>query len=186
MRLWRDAKIDLSQRVLHTRYERSIWRSLSVDTCGKPMQAIAQQHAPAPYATAHDLYSHRYPLPVSSTAFLRPASTRGDQAVHAVRCRRNSCVRACLAARGLTCLTKREQRAQRARRGALPHTLPRPGCGRCSRRRAEGEAAAERLKRFSSRLAECNVRPAPAVHCGVGFALPCDAEARREPSRAVS
>ena len=67
-----------------------------------------------------------------------------------------ACVCACLAARGLTCHTKREQRAQRARRRALPHTLPRPGCGRCSRRRAEVAAAAERLKRFPSRLAECN------------------------------
>ena len=95
-------------------------------------------------------------------------------------------MRACLAARGLAWDTNRVQRAQSARRRALPHTLLRPGCGSCSRRRAEGEAAAERLKRFSSRLAECNVRPAPAVHCRVRFALPCDAEARREPSTAVS
>ena len=105
--------------------------------------------------------------------------------IHAVWCMRYSCVHACSTARGFAWDTKRVQREQSARHRALPPTLPRRGCRRCSRRRAEGEAAAQLLKQFSSRLAQCNVRPPPAVHCRVRFALPCDAEARREPSIAV-
>ena len=59
----------------------------------------ARQHALPSKATAHDLYSQRYPLYVSSSALLRPASTGGEHAVHAVCRVRYSCVRACLAAR---------------------------------------------------------------------------------------
>ena len=113
-----------------TRYERSILRSPSVDTCSKPTQTIAPQHAPLLKATTHELYSQRHQLYVNSTAFLRALSTGGEHAIHAVCRMRYSCMRACLAACRLTSHTKRDQRAQSARRRALPPTLPRRGCGR--------------------------------------------------------
>ena len=171
--------------MLHTRYERSIWRSLSVHTSSNLTQTKAQQHAPAPRATAHDLNRQRKPMAESSTAFLRPASTRGDQAVHAVWCRRNSCVRACLAARGLTCLTKREQRAQRAHRCALPPTLPRRGCERSLPAHAEGTHSSSAVQAFragSSIGTAGDLSAVPAAHAG---SVPCDPGIRREASLAV-
>ena len=54
-----------------------------------------------------------------------------------------ACMLSCSRGRGLTLDTKRDQRAQRARRrGALPPTSLQRGCGSCSQRRAEGKAAA--------------------------------------------
>ena len=85
--------------MLHTRYERSIWRSLSVHTCSKPTQTIAQQHAPALYAAAHDLYSQTYPgifvletgpyLPATSGRTHPPSS--GSTATRYGRCIHRSC-----------------------------------------------------------------------------------------------
>lgn len=76
--------------------------------------------------------------------------------------------------------------AQRERSRARSPTLPRMGCGASPRRRVQGLATAHQVLRFQSRLGECTARIACAVHSHVGRALPCDAEAWLEPSRAVS
>ena len=59
LRLWRGADTTTEPRELTTRYERSIWRSLSIDTRVTAQQAIAQLLVPLPTATAHVLSSQR-------------------------------------------------------------------------------------------------------------------------------
>ena len=76
-----------------------------------------------------------------------------------------SCVHACLDTRRLTSDIERVQRAQSARRRALQPTLPRRCCVGAQDGRAEGLAAAERLKLFSSRLVQCDGQPARPSHC---------------------
>ena len=51
---------------------------------------------------------------------------------------------------------------------------------------AEGPSKSERVKRLRSRLGVCTSPLAPAVHSLLRFAIPCDAAARRGPSRRVS
>ena len=160
-------------------------RSFSVDTCGKQTQIIAQQHAPAPYATAHDLYSQRYPLYVSSTAFLRAASTGGEHAVHAVCRVRYSCVRACLAARGLAWDTNRVQRRQRSRRRARPPSSLRRCCERSLPAHAEctwQSSAVQAFRMGPSVGTEGDPCTVLNAHAG---SVTCDPGIWREASRAV-
>ena len=88
VRLRTDANIDLSLRV---RRERSIWRSLSRDSCDEAMHSIAQQYVPVPNAAVHHLYCQRFEtvceLRCSSTAC--ESATRSHHAVgrHNMRAR---------------------------------------------------------------------------------------------------
>ena len=76
----------------------------------------------------------------------------------------------------------------KARAAAPFHQLVRVGVvGAALVVRLKGlSAPAERLKRLSSRLAECNRPWVRAVHSTFLWALTCHAEAGREPSRSVS
>ena len=95
-----------------------------------------------------------------------------------------SCVHACLGTRRFT------SDIERVQRGQIAHHRPSSNFaasarGGDHRRPTEGSAPAERLKRLSSRLAECNRPWVRAVHSTFVWALPCRPEARHEPSIAV-
>ena len=77
------------------------------------------------------------------------------------------------------------QREQRAHRRARFPLLPQPCPSDTHRVVAEGSTAARRLQRFRSRLGVCIGQLAQLMHTHVGFNMPCEAEAWREPSRAV-
>ena len=131
------------------------------------------------------MYSQRYPLYVSSTAFLRAASTGGEHAVHAVCRVRYSCVRACLAARGLAWDTNRVQRRQRSRRRARPPSSLRRCCERSLPAHAEctwQSSAVQAFRMGPSVGTEGDPCTVLNAHAG---SVTCDPGIWREASRAV-
>ena len=122
---------------------------------------------------------------MSSTAFLRAASTGGEHAVHAVCRVRYSCVRACLAARGLAWDTNRVQRRQRSRRRARPPSSLRRCCERSLPAHAEctwQSSAVQAFRMGPSVGTEGDPCTVLNAHAG---SVTCDPGIWREASRAV-
>ena len=81
---------------------------------------------------------------------------------------------------------KREQRAQRARRRALPPTLPRRGCERSIPAHAEGTRHSSAVQAFRMGPSVGTGGDPCAVLNAHAGSVPCKAEERREASRSVS